>query len=354
MKTLDALLKEKRIEGYSEEVYGVVKKNWDAVAKPLDGMGRFEHFVAQIGAIQEQTYPKLEPMAVVVFAADNGIVAQNISQSDQSITAICAENIANGITSVCVMAKRHGIHVQVVDVGVNAEVCASKIRGEKIRMGSRDFHIEPAMTGKEARKAMEVGYNIAYEYKEKGYGVLGVGEIGIGNTTTSSAVAAALLSCDAREVTGRGAGLSDQGLVHKIDIINEALERYELKGADPMKILCHVGGYDLAGMVGLYIGAAQSHIPVVLDGMISLVAANLADAMVKGTRNYLIPSHKSKEVAVTKLAENLELAPVIDASMALGEGTGAVLMMSLLQTAYEVYRCGCPFDGVGIEQYQRF
>ncbi len=354
MKELEQLLRDKKAECISQSNYDKVKKHWDAVAKPLDSMGKFEGILAQIGAITETEVPEIDPMAVIVFAADNGIVNQGISQSTQEVTEICTRNIANGLTSVCVMAKRCNIEIQTVDIGVNAQIEEASLRNEKVRMGTRDFSIEPAMTREEALKAIEVGFRMAKENKEKGYKVVGVGEIGIGNTTTSSAVAAALLKKSGEEVAGRGAGLSDEGLQRKVQVINQAIERYELYRQDPLVILECVGGYDIAGMVGLYLGAAYYHIPVVLDGVISLVAALLAERLVEGVSAYLIPSHQSKEPVAGEIARELQMQPIIDAEMALGEGTGAVLMMSLIQTTYEVYGMGCEFHAVGIEQYQRF
>ena len=191
------------------------------------------------------------------------------------------------------------------------------------------------------------------ECKERGYGILATGEMGIGNTTTSSAVAAALLDCDVAKVTGRGAGLSDDKLVHKRKVVAEALEKYELRRADALRILITVGGLDIGGLAGVCIGGALYHVPIVLDGVISMTAALLAERIVPGTREYLIPSHKGKEPAVDLLMKELGLEPVIDGGMALGEGTGAVMMLSLLDMALAVYRDRTTFSDIRIEKYER-
>lgn len=210
------------------------------------------------------------------------------------------------------------------------------------------------MTEEEAVRAIFTGIEMVFQCKEKGYKLLATGEMGIGNTTTSSAVTAALLGCGAAEVTGRGAGLNDEKLVHKQELITEAIDRYGLKEADALRILETVGGLDIAGLAGVCIGGALYHVPVVLDGVISMSAALLAERLVPGTKAYLIPSHKGKEPAVERLAEELELTPVIDAGLALGEGTGAVMLFPLLDMALSVYQDRTTFADIHIEQYERF
>lgn len=340
------------------ELYKKIKKNWDSVAKPLDSMGKFENYIARIGTILNNERPELGKCAVVVFGADNGIVAEGVSQSGQEVTTLCMENFTKMQTSVCVMAKANDIDIIPVDIGVNSDLENipedSILVRKKVRMGTRNFHIEPALTNEEVKNAMEVGMEMAYYCKEEGYEMIGIGEIGIGNTTTTSAIAASLLKCSAKEVTGRGAGLEDEGLKRKTAVIDEAIERYDLHNAAPMEILRCVGGLDIAGMAGLYIGAAKCGLPVILDGVISIVTALLTERYMPGVKEYMIPSHMSKEPAAVKIAGELNMSPVIDAEMALGEGTGAVMMISLLKTAYEVYKNGCLFEDTKIEQYERF
>jgi nicotinate-nucleotide--dimethylbenzimidazole phosphoribosyltransferase len=190
--------------------------------------------------------------------------------------------------------------------------------------------------------------------KEKGYTLLATGEMGIGNTTTSSAVAAALLGCEVEAITGRGAGLSREGLNHKIEVIKTALRKYELKQDEPLRALETVGGLDLAGLVGVFLGGAVYHIPVVLDGVISAVAALTAERLVPGVKNYMIPSHAGKEPATEKILQELSLQPVIRADLALGEGTGAVMMFALLDMAMALYDSTTTFQAARIEQYERY
>ncbi len=341
-----------KIEPVDEGMLAKIKANWDKVAKPLDSLGVFEKLHARIGAIRGEEHPNLQGR-IVVFCADNGIVAEGVSQSDQSITAICAGNIAAGKSAVGIMAEREGTEILAVDIGMNTDRSIPLVRNEKVRAGSRNFHEEPALTRDEVLQAIGVGIRLAGEAKEQGMGLVGMGEMGIGNTTTSSAVAAALLGVPASTVTGRGAGLSDSGLARKVAVIDSAIERYDLYHRTPLEVVTSVGGYDIAALAGLCIGGAMYHIPVVLDGFISMTAALAACRMVPGVRDFLIPSHSSREPGAAMITKELELEPMIYADMALGEGTGAALAISLLRTAARVYEESCSFAGAGIKQYER-
>lgn len=336
------------------EIRKKVLSNFDYVAKPLDSLGRFEALIAQIGAIQGTEFIDISRKAVIIMCADNGIVAEGISQSGQEVTLAVVKKMAEKKSSVGKMAGTIGVDTIPVDIGVNYKDKIPGVLDKKIRLGTRNFRNEPAMTEEEAIKAIFAGIEIVFECKKKGYKILATGEMGIGNTTTSSAVAAALLHCEAAKVTGRGAGLSDEKLIHKQKIIAEAIDNYGLKEADALRILETVGGLDIAGLTGVCIGGALYHIPIVLDGVISMVASLLAERIVPGTRDYLIPSHKGKEPAMKRLAEELEIEPVIDGNMALGEGTGAVMMFSLLDIALSIYQNKTTFSDINIKQYERF
>lgn len=342
------------IEVPDKEVEKRVKENWDFVAKPIDSMGYFEELFCRIGAIHNSEVPTVERAKLLVFCADNGVVAEGVSQSDQSITRICADNISRGISSVGVMAKQYGIQLEAIDIGMNTKESYPYVRDCKVMEGTRDFYVEPAMSREECLRAIQVGMDLVKEEVEKGTHIVATGEMGIGNTTTSSAIASALLHLPAETVTGRGAGLDDDALRHKTEIIKEAVKKYELQEADPLVVLQTVGGLDIAGMVGACIGGAVYHMPIVLDGVISIVAALVACRICPMVRKYLISSHCSKEPAAKRIGQELKLRPVIDADMALGEGTGAVLMIGLLKAAGEVYKNSTSFQNAGIEQYKRF
>ena len=331
-----------------------IKQNWDAIAKPLDSLGKFEPLTAKIGAVQRTAHPKADKNALLVFCADNGIVEEGVSQSDKSVTRICAENIAQGKTAAGIMARRSATDIIAVDIGIDSDEVLPGVLNRKIRKGTRNFLKDFAMTESETEKAVQTGIELVSRCKNQGYDILCVGEMGIGNTTTSAAVAALLLGKSAAELAGRGAGLSDEGLRRKISVIQQAVEKYAAFADEPLKVLSAVGGFDIAGMTGVCLGAKKYGVPVVLDGVISLVAALVAERTESGVADYLIPSHKSREPAAQLIMEELKLDAVLDADMALGEGSGAVLVLGILQTVIDVYEKSVPFADSGVEQYKRF
>lgn len=347
-------LTEFRIEEPDKRIWNRVQKNWDAVAKPLDGMGRFERIIDQIGAIQGSTHIEIAKKAVLILCADNGVVAEGVSQSGQEVTYAVACAMGKKQSSVGQMAGMVGADTIPVDIGINRTEPIAGVLDRKVRAGTRNFCIEPAMTAEETRKAIEVGIDLVRMCREAGYGILATGEMGIGNTTTSAAVAAALLGCDAQIVTGRGAGLDDKRLAVKEAVIRRAIADYRLYQADAFTILRTVGGLDIAGLAGVCIGGARYRVPIVLDGVISLTAALAAERMVPGVKAYLIPSHSGKEPAVKGLTEALGLEPVIDGQLALGEGTGAVMMFALLDAAMSIYRDKTTFEDIKVEPYERY
>lgn len=342
-----------QIQSPLEDVRKEVHQKWDAIAKPLDSMGDFEDLFARMGAIVGTSKLAISRKAVIIMCADNGIVEEGVSQCGQEVTAAVARNMVRKQSSVGKMATVIGADTIPVDIGINCKEPIEGMLQRKIRYGTANFSKEPAMTEEEAVRAILTGIEIVAECKEKGYQLLATGEMGIGNTTTSSAVAAALLDCEVKELTGRGAGLSDSGLVRKRQVITQALEQYQLRGADALKVLRCVGGLDIAGLAGVCIGGAIYHIPIVLDGVISLVAALTAQRLIPGVQEYLLPSHRGKEPSIGRLLDALDLKPVIDAGLALGEGTGAVMMFALLDMAMAVYETGSTFEEIQVEQYKR-
>lgn len=354
-------LKRITIDLPSEMVKQQVFEHWDRVAKPMDGLGKFEAIIASIGAIQGNELVHLAKRAVIIMCADNGVVAEGISQSGQEVTAIVAEKMANMQSAVGKMAQMIGMDTIPVDIGMNRSEQIPGVWDRKIRCGTRNFAVEPAMTEEETVRAIAAGIELVRKCKKEGCQILAAGEMGIGNTTTSSAVAAALLGCRAEKVTGRGAGLDDARLEKKIRVIDQALSKYELSERpdvyEPdlaLRALQCVGGLDIAGLVGVCIGGAMYHVPIILDGVISLVAALVAERLIPGTRHFFIASHAGKEPAIRRLLEELGLHAVIDAELALGEGTGAVMMMGLLDMALAVYHTETTFTDMKIQQYERY
>lgn len=342
------------IEPLSVTAMEQARARLDAIAKPLDGLGQFEKMIVQIAGIQGTADICSDRRAILAMCADNGIVAEGVTQTSDEVTAIVSVNMATGCSSVNRMAAVGAVDVFATDIGIREEVDCGALRNRKVRHGTANFAVEPAMTLAEAKKAIREGIKWVHECREQGYQILGTGEMGIGNTTTAAAVGCALLGLSPDEATGRGAGLSDAGLVRKKTVIRQAIERYDLYGQDALTVLAAVGGLDIAGLAGIMIGGARCHVPIVLDGMITAVAALVADRIAPGVRQYLIASHLSKEPITARIMEELGLRPVIYADLALGEGTGAAMLFPLLDMALAVYRLNDSFDQMAIEAYERY
>ena len=346
-------LSEIEIEKPDDKIRKTIKKEWDNIAKPLDGMGEFEDIISKIGAVTGTTKPDISKKVIFVMCADNGITEEGISQSGPEVTKLLATYVGKQQLSVCKMAEHIHADVVPVDIGIDTEEKIQGVLDKKIRKGTNNFLKEPAMTRQEVIDAIETGIHLVEAYRQKGYKLIAAGELGIGNTTTSAAVSAAISGRAVKELTGRGAGASDEVLLHKQKVIEVGLKKYQLSKEDVLGILSTFGGLDIAGMTGIFIGGAIYHIPVVMDGVISVTAALVAERLKPGVRDYVIPSHMSREPAARMALEELKLYPVIDASLALGEGTGAVMMFSLLDMAMALYNDHLTFEDIMLVQYKR-
>ena len=342
----------KKIRPLDEKAMEGAKKRWDSIAKPLHSLGELENMLTQIAGITGTPDVRVEKKAVVAMCADNGVVEEGVTQTGQEVTAIVAENFSRHETSACLMAEVAGVDIYPVDIGMITDVKNVTRKNEKTAYGTKNFAKEPAMTREQLWQAIETGIRIAGEKKQEGYDILLTGEMGIGNTTTSSAVASVLLNRDPAVMTGKGAGLDDEGLKRKIHVIEDAIGRYNLRQADVLTVMASVGGYDIAGLCGLCIGGARYHIPVVLDGFISGVAALCAVHLIPAVADYLIPSHVSKEPAAHYVLDELGLSPLITCDMCLGEGSGAVAVIPLLEMGLKVYGDMGTFEDIKVEQYK--
>mgnify|MGYP004442703137 FL=1 len=350
IKELDELI----IDETSVKAYKEALDKWDRVAKPLGSLGDFEEEVARIAGVFDDVSFDIGKKTVIVMCADNGIVNEGISQSGQEVTRAVATSLGKRESSVCKLARVAGSEVISVDVGIAGTETPEGVLNFKIMEGTRNFSKEPAMTEEEVLAAIEAGIRTVALCKEQGCKILATGEMGIGNTTTSAAMTSALLSLEVEEITGRGAGLDDERLAHKKAVIKAALEKYNFESGETLRILETVGGLDIAAMAGVFIGGAIYHIPVVIDGLISAVAALTAEKLKPGVKEFMIASHVSREPAMRHILKELELKPVIDAGLALGEGTGAVMLFPLLDMAMELYDSSTSFSRMGIEEYKRF
>lgn len=288
----------------------------------------------------------------MILCADNGVVAEGISQVGSEITALVAQSLAVSQTSVTVMAKAAKADVIPVDIGIAADIPVKGLRSKKIAYGTQNMLHAPAMTKEQTLQAIQVGIDLVAALKQEGYRLIATGEMGIGNTTTSSAIASVLLKVPVEKVTGKGAGLSSDGLRHKIDVIERAIKKHNPNCNDPIDVLSKVGGLDIAGMTGLFLGGAIHRVPVVIDGFVSGAAALLAINICPKVQPYLIPSHVSKEPAAAMILESLRLKPLINCELCLGEGTGAVAVFPLLEMAANIYQTMSTFEQFDMEPYQ--
>lgn len=335
------------------------ERRWDTIAKPIAGLGKLEELICRIAAIQRSEKVELFKRAVIVMCADHGITAQGVTQTDRKVTAVVAANMAAGTASISHMSKVADADVFPVDIGMAADVDVPGIISKKVCYGTKDFSKDSAMSEKEARQAIQTGIAMVRELKDKGYKILCTGEMGIGNTTATSAIASVLLNLPVEETTGRGAGLDEKNFQHKKEIIKEALQfhgLHDLKGenVDPFMVLSKIGGLDIAGLAGVFLGGAIYGIPIIIDGIISAVSALLAVRLREDVREYLLPSHMGKEPASKAVMKELGLSPVIDGNLALGEGTGAVLLLPMLDMALSVYQGSVTFTDMQIEPYKRY
>lgn len=319
------------------------------LTKPLGSLGRLEELATSYVAMTGELKPKVPRGVVFTFAADHGVVLEGVSAYPREVTAQMVLNLLRGGAGVNVLARHSDVGVRVVDIGVDHEF--KKVPGllkRKVMKGTRNLSVEPAMTRSEAEKAVMVGVELATEAVREGVGMIGTGEMGIGNTTPSAAITAVMTGRSVTEVTGRGTGLEESGLKQKVGVIERALDLHRPNQADPLGVLAKVGGLEIAGLTGLMLGAAAARVPIVLDGFITGAAALIAVGLQPSCREYFIASHRSVEPGHRAILAHLELEPLFDLGLRLGEGTGACLGMNLLCAAIKVYTEMATFDEAGV------
>ena len=322
---------------------------WDHVAKPLNSLGKLEKLIVKIADVQNTPDVRIDKRCALVFCGDHGVVAEGVSQSGSEVTALVAKSIAEGTANINLMAGASYTDVFAVDMGMVGTVPGTIDR--RIAAGTRNMVHGPAMTRVQAEQSIQAGINLVGEMKAHGYQIIATGEMGIGNTTASTAMACALLGCTPEELTGRGAGLSDAGLIRKREAITRALEVNQPDANDPIDVLSKVGGFEIAGMAGAFLGGMQHGVPVIIDGVISAVAALVAARICPAAVDAMLPSHMSREPAMVRIMAELGMEPILHADMALGEGTGAVALLPMLDMALRVYHGPHTFDDLGMAAY---
>ncbi|KAB3532850.1 nicotinate-nucleotide--dimethylbenzimidazole phosphoribosyltransferase [Alkaliphilus serpentinus] len=310
----------------------------DSLIKPIGSLGKLESLAIQIAGITGEVLNKTDKKCMVVMAADNGVVEEGVSSAPQDITAIQTINMMNGLTAISVLSKQAKSDLKVVDIGICHDISHEKLISRKIRMGTGNIAKGPAMDRAEAIQGIEVGIDIVQDLHKEGYNLIGTGEMGIGNTSTSSAILIALTGATLEAAVGMGAGLSPEAFEKKKEVIGRAIEINKPDKADPIDVLAKVGGLDIAGLVGCFLGASYYRIPIVIDGVISAVAALLAYKLNPLTREYMIPSHSSLEPSYRLIMKEMNLEPNLYLNMRLGEGTGCPLMFQIIDASMAILK----------------
>jgi nicotinate-nucleotide--dimethylbenzimidazole phosphoribosyltransferase len=324
-------------------------KYLDSLVKPIGSLGSLEKLGAQIAGITGKGANTFERKCNIVMASDNGIHEEGVSSCPQEITAMQTINMTKGLTGICVLAQHAGAEVFVVDIGVKGELNASGIINKKISHGTKNIAKEPAMTREQAIAAIEVGIEIVGDLVSKGYSLFGTGEMGICNTSTSSAVLMALTGISAEEAVGKGAGLTEADYENKKRVIERALEINKPDKNDVLDVVAKVGGYDIAGMAGCFLAAAYNRVPIVIDGFISAIAAIVAYKLNPLTKDYLIASHCSEELGYKHAINILGLEPMLNLHMRLGEGTGCPLAFNIIEASQAVMKNMATFEQAAIK-----
>ncbi|MBR1407512.1 MAG: nicotinate-nucleotide--dimethylbenzimidazole phosphoribosyltransferase [Clostridia bacterium] len=326
-------------------------QRWAAVAKPLGSLGCFEGMITKIAGIQGTADVRVSPRCCLVFCGDHGVVEEGVTQCGSGVTARVARSIAEGTSNISLMAGAANADVFAVDMGMKEALQHPRLFSHRIAPGTANMTKGPAMTREQAQTALRCGVELVREMKARGYALAAVGEMGIGNTTACAALACALLGLTPEQAVGRGAGLSDEGLRRKRAAVAQALAVNRPDPKDPVDVLSKVGGFEIAGMAGAFIGGAMYGVPIVIDGVISAAAALIAARICPAAKDFMLPSHMSREPAAGRIFAELGLTPVLHADMALGEGTGAVMLFPLLDMALAVYAGEHTFSNLGMAAY---
>jgi nicotinate-nucleotide--dimethylbenzimidazole phosphoribosyltransferase len=323
----------------------------DILTKPAGSLGRLEELSIQLAGIQGKASPRIENKAMITMAGDHGVVAEKIGNWPQEVTAQMVENFLRGGAGINVLARQVGARIIFADMGVANDLKTHpQLIIKKVGYGTQNMCLGPAMTDEQAVKAIETGIDIVSTEVDRGLDIVGTGDMGIGNTTASSAICAVMTGKTVKEVTGRGTGLTDEQLTHKVDVINRAMAVNHPDPAKPLEVLARVGGFEIGGLAGVMLGAAAKRIPVVIDGFISGAAALIAAALTPQLKDFIIAAHVSAESGHPAMLKHLGLRPLLDLNMRLGEGTGAALGIFIAEAAARTLNEMASFAEAGVSE----
>ena len=335
-----------RIQPLDEAAMVAARQRQAQLAKPPKSLGRLEDLSVQLAGITGKVHNRIEKKHLLVFAADNGVVAEGVSSAPQSVTLMQTINLTRHKTGASTLCKHFGCEITVCDVGVNADIKEPKVLNKKIAYGTQNIVKGPAMTREQAIQAIQTGMHLAMGTDAD---VIGIGEMGIGNTTTSSAVLSVLLNADVDAVTGRGGGITDASFLKKKQVIKDAIAVNVPDKNDVVDVLAKVGGFDIAAMCGAFLGCAAKRVPVVIDGFISAVAALCAYKLCPNSVSYFVPSHASYEIGYKLAMDAMNLQPLFLLGMRLGEGSGCPLTFEILDATCTIINDMATFDQAGID-----
>ena len=338
-----------RIKPVSKELQQQAQAKLDNKTKPLGALGRLEEFARRIVAISNSLEPNISKKVLFTFAGDHGVTAEGVSICPKEVTTQMVFNFLKGGAGINVLARHVGAEVRVVDVGVDHDFGGLPgLIHRKVARGTQNLAHGPAMTRDETLAALQVGIDLADQCKAEGIGLVGTGEMGIGNTTPSSAIIAAISGLPVRELTSRGTGISDESLERKIRIIEQSLALNRPDQQDPLDVLAKVGGLEIAAIAGLVLGCAANSLPVVIDGFISTAGALIASELHPSVRDYIFAAHQSMEIGHRVMLERIGVEPILDLHLRLGEGTGAALAMGLIESGVKIMKEMATFEQAGV------
>jgi nicotinate-nucleotide--dimethylbenzimidazole phosphoribosyltransferase len=329
------------------------KARQDQLTKPQGSLGVLEDLSIKLAGITRQVKPKIAKKVIIVMAGDHGVVEEGVSAFPAEVTPQMVMNFVAGGAGINVLSRHVGAEVVIVDIGVAAEINHPSVIQAKVRAGTANFAKEAAMSRAEAVQSILVGAGIAQQEIDKGATILGTGDMGIGNTTPSTAILSALTNTPPEEVCGYGTGIDDHGLKHKIKVINQALEMHKPDASDPIEVLSKVGGLEIGGLAGVILASAAKRIPIVIDGFISGAAALLASRLAPKSVNYMIASHVSVEPGHKTILNEVGLSPMLHMNMRLGEGTGAALGISVVEAASKIINEMATFSEASVSEKKR-
>lgn len=336
------------IRGLNTGKMDEAQERLNSLLKPPGSLGRLEDIARQMAGITGKLNNSFNGKCIIVMGGDNGIVKEGVTSFPKDVSLLVAETMITGISGVAVLARHAGAGLRVVDLGIDGDLKAEGIIDRKIRKSTSSFLAGPAMSRDEAVRAIETGIGITMDAIKDGADLIGTGEVGIGNTTTSSAMLYAFTGGSLDSIVGRGAGLDDEGLARKKDVIRRGVEFNKPDPSDPVDVISKVGGFDLAGLTGVYLAAAAGRVPVVIDGFISGVAAVAASKLSPDAKNFMFASHGSAEPGALKVADILGLKPMLDMNMRLGEGTGCALAFNIIEAAVKIMNEMGTFADIGM------